>query len=116
MRWPNCGETDKSELAHKICVELNVHAMLEEEIFYPACREKGVEDAALDAAQVEHDGAKLLIKELTTHSVRSPFYDAKVKVLSDYIKHHVEEEERAGDGIFAKARGRRLLPPAPRGE
>jgi hemerythrin superfamily protein len=97
------SETDKGELAHKICTELNVHTILEEEVFYPACREKGVEHQALDAAQVEHDGAKLLIGELMTHSVRSPFYDAKVKVLSDYIKHHVEEEERAGDGIFAKA-------------
>jgi len=97
------SESEKDELAHKICVELNVHTILEEQIFYPACREQGVEHEALDAAQVEHDGAKLLIDELMTHSVGSPYFDAKVKVLSDYIRHHVAEEERAGDGIFARA-------------
>jgi hemerythrin superfamily protein len=95
--------TQKSELAHKICVELTVHSMLEEELFYPACREKGVEHDALDEAQVEHDGVKLLVSDLMMNSVRVPFYDAKVKVLGDYVKHHVAEEERAGDGIFAKA-------------
>jgi hypothetical protein len=77
--------------------------MLEEELFYPACREKGVEHHALDEAQVEHDGVKLLVSELMMNSVRTPFYDAKVKVLGDYVRHHVAEEERAGDGIFAKA-------------
>jgi hemerythrin superfamily protein len=96
-------ETQKSELAHKICVELTVHSMLEEELFYPACREKGVEHDALDEAQVEHDGVKLLVGDLRNEGVRAPFYDAKVKVLGDYVKHHVAEEERAGDGIFAKA-------------
>jgi hemerythrin superfamily protein len=96
-------QTQKSELAHKICVELTVHSMLEEELFYPACREKGVEHDALDEAQVEHDGVKVLVSDLVTNSVSAPFYDAKVKVLGDYVKHHVAEEERAGDGIFAKA-------------
>ncbi|HVN46624.1 MAG TPA: hemerythrin domain-containing protein, partial [Steroidobacteraceae bacterium] len=88
----------KSQLAHKACVELTVHSMLEEEIFYPACREKGVAHEALDEAQVEHDGVKILVSDLLTHPVRSAFYDAKVKVLSDYVKHHVGEEERAGSG------------------
>ena len=96
-------QTQKSELAHKICVELTVHSMLEEELFYPECREKGVEHAALDEAQVEHDGVKLFVSDLMSNSVRAPFYDAKVKVLGDNVKHHVAEEERAGDGIFAKA-------------
>ena len=95
--------TQKSELARRICVELTVHSMLEEELFYPACREAGVEDDALDEAQVEHDSVKLFVGDLRNHSVRAPFYDAKVKVLGDYVKHHVAEEERAGDGIFAKA-------------
>jgi len=77
--------------------------MLEEEIFYPACREVGVEHEALDEAQVEHDGVKVLVSDLMMNSVGAPFYDAKVKVLGDYVKHHVAGEERAGDGIFAKA-------------
>ena len=95
--------TQKAQLARKICVELIVHSMLEEELFYPACREKGVEHDALDEAQVEHDGVKVLVSDLLMNSVRAPFYDAKVKVLGDYVKHHVAEEERAGAGIFAKA-------------
>jgi hypothetical protein len=97
------SSTQKAELARRICTELSMHTMLEEEIFYPACREKGVKQEALDEAQVEHDSAKLLVYELMTHSLDSAFYEAKVRVLSNYISHHISEEERAGDGIFALA-------------
>jgi hemerythrin superfamily protein len=99
---------DKTRLAREICTELTVHTLLEEEIFYAACREAKVEDSALDEAQVEHDGAKLLIAELQRQRPDSPFYDAKMTVLSEYIKHHVGEEEKPGDGIFAKARAAKL--------
>jgi hypothetical protein len=94
----------KKELAGKICKELIVHSMLEEEIFYPACREKGVEDDALDEAQVEHDTVKFLIGDLLSRSPGTPFYDAKVTVLASLVEHHVAEEEKAVSGIFAKAR------------
>ena len=57
----------------------------------------------LDEAHVEHDGAKVLIAELMDGTPEEEFYDAKVKVLSEQIKHHVREEERRGDGIFAQA-------------
>ena len=93
----------KQKLARQVCKELIVHTKLEEELFYPACREKGVEDDLLDEAQVEHDGAKILIAELIAGSPEDEFYDAKVKVLSEYIKHHVSEEEQPRTGIFAKA-------------
>lgn len=96
-------EEHKAQLAQQICTELNVHTAIEEEIFYPACREKGVEHSALDEAQVEHDGAKVLIRDLQRGRPGDEYYDAKVKVLADEIKHHVAEEERSGDGIFAKA-------------
>jgi hypothetical protein len=95
--------TRKKEIATQICRELVVHTLLEEELFYPACREKGVEDDALDEAQVEHDSVKLLVAELASGQ-RDPFYDAKMTVLSEYVKHHVKEEEKRGSGIFAKAR------------
>src|ERR1043165_8665158 len=101
------GETSairKGEIAREICTQLIVHSTIEEEIFYPACREKKVEDSALDEAQVEHDGAKILIADLTTETPEEEYYDAKVTVLSQYIKHHVGEEEKPSDGIFAKAR------------
>jgi hypothetical protein len=93
----------KAEIAKQICMELTVHTMIEEEIFYPACRKAGVESDMLDEANVEHDGAKVLIAELENGSPDDDFYDAKVKVLSEEIKHHVKEEEKRG-GIFTEAR------------
>jgi hypothetical protein len=93
----------KADIAKEICMELTIHTMIEEEIFYPACREAGVESDIMDEANVEHDGAKTLIGELEAGSPEDEFYDAKVKVLSEEIKHHVKEEEKRG-GIFAGAR------------
>jgi hypothetical protein len=93
----------KTDIAHQICMELTIHTMIEEEIFYPACREAGVDSDMMDRANVEHDGAKSLIAELEAGSSDDDFYDAKVKVLSEEIKHHVKEEEQRG-GIFSGAR------------
>lgn len=93
----------KAGIAKQICMELTVHTMIEEEIFYPACREAGVESDMMDEANVEHDGAKALIAELENGSPEDDYYDAKVKVLSEEIKHHVKEEEQRG-GIFSQAR------------
>ncbi len=95
----------KAEIARQICKELIIHSMLEEEIFYPACREAGVEDDMMDEAAVEHDGAKVLIAELESGSPEDDFYDAKVKVLSEEIKHHVKEEEQKG-GVFSQAKSK----------
>ncbi len=95
----------KAEIAKKICLELIVHTMLEEEIFYPACREVGVEEDMMDEADVEHDGAKVLIAELEHGTPEDDYYDAKVKVLSEEIKHHVKEEEQR-DGLFAQAKSK----------
>ena len=92
----------KKTIARRICVELKIHTLLEEEIFYPAFRGK-IEDDTLDEAYVEHDGAKTLIAELEAGSPEDEYYDAKVKVLSEEINHHVKEEEKPG-GIFTQAR------------
>jgi hypothetical protein len=97
------ARSKKADIAKKICMELTVHTMIEEEIFYPACREAGVESDMMDEANVEHDGAKMLIAELENGSPEDDYYDAKVKVLSEEIKHHVKEEEKRG-GIFTEAR------------
>ena len=97
-------ENTKRELARQACLELIVHTKLEEELFYAACRQAEVESDLLDEAQVEHDGAKILIADLLKGSPTDEFYDAKVKTLSEYIKHHVGEEERPRTGIFAKAK------------
>jgi hemerythrin superfamily protein len=91
-------------LAKQICTELMVHATIEEEIFYPACKGKIEDEELLDEAYVEHDGAKVLIAELLQGSPSHEFYDAKVKVLSEEIRHHVQEEERWLRGMFSQAR------------
>jgi len=93
----------KAELARKICDELIIHSLIEEEIFYPAVRGK-VEGDLLDESYVEHDGAKVLIAEILAGDPEDDFYDAKVMVLSEEIKHHVKEEERRAKGLFAQAR------------
>ena len=93
----------KKALAQEICTELCVHTIIEEEIFYPACKGK-VEDDLMDESYVEHDGAKVMIAELLAGSPDDDFYDAKMTVLSEEIKHHVKEEEKPGEGVFAQAR------------
>lgn len=95
--------TRKAALVKQICTELTVHTLLEEEVFYPACRAK-IEQDLLDEAYVEHDGAKVLIAELMSGGPDAEFYDAKVTVLSEQIKHHVREEEMRSEGMFAQAR------------
>lgn len=97
------SSSKKQEIAHQICTELKIHTMIEEEIFYPAFRGK-IEDDTLDEAYVEHDGAKVLVNDIEAGSPEDKFYDAKVKVLSEEIKHHVHEEEMPSDGMFAQCR------------
>lgn len=97
------GSERKQSLATQICTELTIHATIEEEILYPASKGE-VENDLLDEAYVEHDGAKVLIAEISAGSPDDEFYDAKVKVLSELIKHHVKEEERPGEGMFAQLR------------
>jgi hypothetical protein len=97
------GDGRKQSLAEDICLELSVHAQIEEEIFYPACEGK-VDEDLLKESYVEHDGAKVLIAEIMNGGPSDEFYDAKVKVLSEEIQHHVEEEEKRLEGLFAQAR------------
>ena len=97
------GDGRKKALAEEICMELTIHTQIEEDIFYPAC-EGAVEEDLLKEAYVEHDGAKVLIAEIEAGGPDDDFYDAKVKVLSEMIEHHVEEEEKRVEGMFAQAR------------
>ena len=97
------GDGKKKALAEQICLELTVHTRIEEDVFYPAC-EGAVEEDLLKEAYVEHDGAKMLIAEIEAGGPDDEFYDAKVKVLSEQIAHHVEEEEQRVEGMFSQAR------------
>ncbi len=97
------SDSVKKSLVEEICTELSVHTAIEEEIFYPACTGK-IEDDLVKEAYVEHDGAKVMISELLSSEPGDDFYDAKLKVLSEEIKHHVKEEEARSEGMFAQAR------------
>ncbi|RJF86204.1 hemerythrin domain-containing protein [Sphingomonas cavernae] len=97
------GADRKQALVRQICTELKIHTMIEEEILYPVFRGK-ISDDTLDEAYVEHDGAKVLINDLEASAPTDDFYDAKVSVLSEEIKHHVHEEEMPSDGMFAQCR------------
>lgn len=97
------SKTKREKLAREICLELKVHTILEEEIFYPAFRGK-IEDDILDEAYVEHDGAKVLVNDIEASSPSDDFFVAKVTVLSEEIEHHVKEEERPSEGMFSQCR------------
>jgi len=96
------AHASKQKLAQQICTELTKHTTIEEEIFYPAVRsaDKDNEDA-VDEALVEHAAAKDLVKQLMAMDAADELFDAKVKVLSEQIHHHIEEEETE---LFPKAR------------
>lgn len=95
--------TSKEKLKDKICKALIAHTTIEEEIFYPAVRAAKIEEGEdmVDEAIVEHASAKDLIKQLQEMQPDDDLYDAKVKVLSEQIEHHVEEEEKE---MFPKAK------------
>jgi len=84
---------ERQALAEQICTMLTVHAQIEEEIFYPAARESIDDEDLLDEAEVEHASAKDLIAQIQEMDADEDLYDAKVKVLGEYINHHVQEEE-----------------------
>jgi len=90
----------KAALVAQICTELTVHAQLEEEIFYPAVKAALHDDELVPEATVEHATLKDLIAQVTDIEPDGEDYDAKVKVMSEYVKHHVKEEQNE---MFPKA-------------
>lgn len=96
----------RRELAERICNALKVHTQIEEEIFYPAVRAAIKEHDLLEEATVEHASAKDLIEQIESATEVDETFDAKVKVLGEYIDHHVKEERNE---MFPKARSARKL-------
>ncbi len=94
------SKAEKARLAAKICLALTVHTAIEEELLYPPAHKK-IEHDLVDEAIVEHNGARQLIAEIEAMTPREHLYDAKVKVLGEYVKHHVKEER---DEMFPQLR------------
>lgn len=94
-------QSEKEELAQKICAALTAHVIVEEEIFYPAVRAAIDDEDLMAEADVEHASAKDLIAQIEAASADDHHYDAKVKVLGEQIDHHVKEER---EEMFPKAR------------
>lgn len=92
---------DQQALVKQICTELAIHARIEEELFYPALREALKEADLLDEAAEEHAGIRNLVEELKTMQPGDGHYAAKITVLSEYVDHHVKEEQ---DQLFPQAR------------
>jgi hemerythrin superfamily protein len=92
----------KREVVDKIIEELSIHAAIEEQHFYPTIREKApdIGDDVLEGLE-EHHVVKWTLSELTNMSPQAERFDAKVTVLIEMVRHHVEEEE--GD-MFPKVR------------
>jgi hemerythrin superfamily protein len=97
------SDSKKQDLAAQICKALTVHTTIEEEIFYPAFLEATEDKDTHHEAEIEHAGAKNLIAQIEKSGPGDDYFDAKVKVLSEMIKHHVKEEEQRG-GMFAEAK------------
>lgn len=96
----------KQTLAAKICLELKIHTQIEDEIFYPAARQVlPKEEDLLDEANVEHASAKDLIEQIEAGKPGDEYWEAKVTVLGEYIKHHVKEEQSE---MFPKVRKTKL--------
>jgi hemerythrin superfamily protein len=94
------GEDRKAQLSGKICLELKIHTQIEEEIFYPACRDAFDDEDLVNEAIVEHQAAKDLIAQIEGMDAADEMFDARMQVLCEQITHHVEEEETE---LFPKA-------------
>ena len=95
----------KQQLVNQICTELTVHAQVEEEIFYPAVKAALKDKELIPEATVEHSTLKELIAQVEGVEPDGEMFDAKIKVLSEYVKHHVKEEHNE---MFPKAKASRL--------
>src|SRR5262245_43803210 len=85
------GKEEKLATAQESCNELKVHTQIEEKLFYPAAREALEEDDLVDEATVEHGSIKQLIADIESTSAKDDLFDAKLKVLKEYVAHHVRE-------------------------
>ncbi|CAG9931778.1 hemerythrin domain-containing protein [Candidatus Nitrotoga arctica] len=99
------SNSKKKTLVSQICTELSVHAQVEEEIFYPAVKQALKDREMIPEAIVEHATLKVLIGQVEGIEPDGEMFDAKIKVLSEYVKHHVKEEQNE---MFPQAKSTEL--------
>ena len=95
----------KKKLVDQICTELTIHAQVEEEIFYPAFKQSLKDKELVPEATIEHGTVKALIAQVEGVEPDGEMFDAKIKVLAEYVKHHVKEEQNE---MFPKAKSSKL--------
>jgi hemerythrin superfamily protein len=95
----------KASIVAQICQELTVHTQIEEEIFYPAAKAALKDHELVPEATVEHASVKDLIAQVKDHTPDGEMYDARVKVMGEFVKHHVKEEQNE---MFPKVRKTKL--------
>ena len=113
------GADDKrsqKSLARQICTELEIHAKIEEKLFYPAAKKEADEAAdEVNEGIVEHEGIKRLVKQLSTMNASEELFESRMTVLEEYVKHHVKEEESSmfpkivESDLDLKAIGQRMI-------
>jgi hemerythrin-like domain-containing protein len=96
---------NKKDIVAKICKELTVHAQIEEEIFYPAVQQALKDKTLVPEATVEHATLKALVAQVEGAEPDSEMFDAKIEVMSEYVQHHVKEEQNE---MFPKAKASKM--------
>lgn len=92
-------------LAEEICMELTIHAKLEEELFYPAVREALEDEELLDEAEGQHGSQRELVAQILATPAEDALYDARVAALAEYVARHVHQER---EQVFNRALAARL--------
>lgn len=99
------GALQRRALAEEICMELTIHARLEEELFYPAVRECLRDDDLLDESEEQHGSQREFIAQILAGSPEDELYDARVAVLAEYVERHVRQER---EQVFNRVLASRL--------
>ncbi|MBC5784181.1 hemerythrin domain-containing protein [Ramlibacter sp. USB13] len=92
-------------LAEEICMELTIHARLEEELFYPAVRDALNDEDLVDEAEEQHGSQREFVAQILSTSPEDELYDARVAVLAEYVARHVRQER---EQVFNRALASRL--------
>lgn len=112
-RFEKAGESahaEKRKIADAVIEELTTHTWIEEKIFYPAAREAApdTKDHVLESIE-EHHVVLWMLSELKGLDPVDERFDAKMSVLMENVRHHVEEEEKEWFPDVRKAMGRNRL-------